>query len=343
MSIYEIAQKAKVSPSTVSKVINGGVGVSQEVRERIQKIIQEESFVPKTSVNVINNIAVVSRGGDPTTGIFYSNFLIGLMRGVSEYAFEHNYNITLYPSVVIPKVKAQFVTFCRKQRLSGMIFGNLRRDDYFIEEIAGAIPIVTVNSHFKGEKLYSICSDDFTGMYNAVKYLYEMGHRRIAFATVGLFFDSNQEKLEGYKKAIHDLQIPLDNEYIFDSTEITPTSVCHWFERMKLAEKMPTAILTMNDEEAIRIINYLRLVGVMCPRDVSIVGYDDYDFAADVNPALTTVKQVLYEKGKLAAQIACGGPTDSFQSERDEEGRYLFKTQLVVRDSARRIDESQMG
>ena len=338
MSIYKIAEIAKVSPATVSKAINGGTGVSEEVRKRIQRVIEEQNFTPKTSLNIVNNISVVSRGGDASTSIFYSNFLIGLMRGVTEYSFEHGYNITLYPSLSIPKERSKFTIFCRRQRLSGIIFGNLRSDDYFVEAISGVVPIVTINSSFHGDKMYSICSDDFEGMYNAVKYLYDLGHRRIAILTVGLFFQSNHDKLEGYRKAMHDLKLTLDEEYIIESQEIAPTSICNRFERLKQAERMPTAILTMNDEEAVRTINYLRLIGIQCPRDVSIIGYDDYDFSANINPALTTVKQVLHEKGKMAALLACGGSPDSIPAERDDSGRYVFKTQLILRDSVRRVE-----
>lgn len=339
MSIYEIAEIAQVSPATVSKVLNGRPGVSESVRNRVLEIIEQQNFTPKTAVNVQNNIAMVSRAGDAAGGIFYSDFMIGIMRGVSEYAFDHGYNITLFPSMAIPKKKSQFSLFCRKQRLAGMVFGNLRSDDSYIEEIAGIIPLVTINACFRGEQVYSICSDDYNGMYNAVRYLYELGHRRIAIATVGLFFDSNHDKLEAYKKALTDFQLPCEEEYIMDSDQISPTTICLRFERLKKANKMPTAILTMNDQDAVRIINFLRLVNISCPQDISIMGYDDYDYAENINPALTTVKQVLYEKGKLAAQLACGGSAEASQATRDERGRYIFKTQIVIRDSVRRISQ----
>ena len=92
------------------------------VRQRVLDIIEQNNFVPKTSVSIQNNVAVIFRANDASAGIFYSDYMIGIMRGLCEYVFDHNYNITLFPSVVIPKTKVSLLCFAK---CSGLLAAHL--------------------------------------------------------------------------------------------------------------------------------------------------------------------------------------------------------------------------
>lgn len=333
MNIYQIAEIAKVSPATVSKVINGRPGVGNAVRQKVLDIIEQNNFVPKTSVSIQNNVAIIFRANDATAGIFYSDYMIGIMRGLCEYVFDHNYNITLFPSVVIPKNKSQFAMFCKMQRIVGCVFGNLTRDDHYIEDIAGVVPIAMFNAKYKGNMLYSVCSDDYEGMYHTIKYLHDLGHERIAIASVGLQYLSNFNKLRAYRQAVQDFNLVQDKDYVMDFDYYESLRICSLIQRLRNSGRMPTAFLAMNDEEAIRLIATLKFMGIRCPEDVSVIGYDDYPYSSHTQPALTTVRQALYEMGTTTGKLVCGLSPDTLDVQRDEYGSLIFQTQLVERNS----------
>lgn len=333
MNIYQIAKLAEVSPATVSKVINGRPGVGNAVRQKVLDTIEAHNFVPKTSVSIQNNVAVIFRANDTTAGIFYSDYMIGIMRGLCEYVFDHNYNVVLFPSVVLPKNRSQFAMFCKMQRIVGCAFGNLTRDDHYIEDIAGIVPIVMFNAQYQGDMLYSICSDDYGGMYRTIQYLRNMGHRRIAIGSVGLWYLSNFNKLKAYHQAVRDFGLVEDQDYIIDFDYYDSFSICALVERLRNSGRLPTAFLTMNDEEAVRLITTLKFMGLRCPEDISVVGYDDYPYSSHTQPALTTVKQALYEMGKAAGKLVCGFSPENMGVKQDKQGSFIFETQLVERDS----------
>ncbi len=117
------------------------------------------------------------------------------------------------------------------------------------------------NAQYKGNMLYSVCSDDYDGMYHAIKHLHDMGHERIAIGSVGLQYLSNFNKLRAYRQAVQDLKLVQDRDYIIDFDYYESFSICSLIERMRNSGRMPTAFLTMNDEEAIRLITTLKFMG----------------------------------------------------------------------------------
>lgn len=143
-TIYEIADIAKVSPATVSKVLNNREGVGADVRQRVLEIVERERFVPKMVLSDTNTIAIIYRGNEATMSLFHSEYMMHIMRGVSECVFEHGYHMVLFPSNIIPKRRDQFSLFCRKNRLAGCIWCNLRCEDTYVQDISGIIPQINI-------------------------------------------------------------------------------------------------------------------------------------------------------------------------------------------------------
>jgi len=334
MNIYSLAKIANVSPSTVSKVINGKDGVGTETRNKILKLIEDEGFKPKISSNSASNIAVIIKRTEVC--IFDSEFAAKLLNGISDYCFENKYNILLLSLTQIPRNKKEFNVYCHTQRILGCIFINLSVDDYFIEEISGIVPSVTINAKFSGDNLYSIMSDDLDGFYQATNYLYKMGHRKIAVAAMNLKFQSHRDKLAGYKKAMADLNLGVDDDYIINADGIDKSGLEMAFDHLRNMDKMPTAIMFLNDQEAQRGSEWLNQMNLSIPDDISIVGYDDYLFSSFMNPPLTTVKQVLYEKGIMAVKLM-GLNQNEIQHYKGKTD-FLFKTDLIIRRSVKKID-----
>ena len=340
-TIYEIADLARVSPATVSKVLNDREGVGADVRQRVLGIVERENFMPKTVLSDINTIAVIYRSNDMTASLFHSEYMVHIMRGVSEYVFEHGCHLLLFPSNLIPKQRDQFSLFCRKNRITGCVWCNLRSEDAYVQNLAGIVPMAVVNATFTGEKMYSLCSDDQTGMCIATKYLYSMGHRRIALCTTGLMYDANRKKRLGYHQAMEELGIDDQGLLEIGTDDLSVFSLSNHLRGLQEVGQMPTAFLTFNDTEALKIISLLHLLNLPCPQEVSVVGYDNYDCAELTVPPLTTVKQSMVEIGAAAAKLVCGVPPDCVDAVQEESGRFIFKPQLLIRGSVRKIENKE--
>lgn len=341
-TIYEIADIAKVSPATVSKVLNNREGVGADVRQRVLEIVERERFVPKMVLSDTNTIAIIYRGNEATMSLFHSEYMMHIMRGVSECVFEHGYHMVLFPSNIIPKRRDQFSLFCRKNRLAGCIWCNLRCEDTYVQDISGIIPMAIINASFVGENLYSFCSDDVTGMYEATKYLYSMGHRRISLCSNGLMYEANKNKRLGYRMALEELGIDYRTQPELDLDNFSLLRLSDQFNNLQANGQTPTALLTFNDQEAFKMISLLRLLDLPCPQKISVIGYDDYDYAEMMMPQLTTVRQQMSDMGSAAAKVLCGVSSESIDALREGKNRFVFKPSLIVRNSVRLLNNGSV-
>ena len=330
MNIYDIARLAGVSPSTVSKVINGRTEIGEETKSRIQAIIQQYGYVPKISANTPTNIGVFTH----LDNLFTSSYLNELLAGISEYFFPRDFGLLMLPAEQTHLDRKRFQVFCHKQRLAGGVFLDLVYDEGYVEQIAGVVPLVTINAEFQGEDLYAVMSDDYKGCTQAVEYLVSMGHRRIAFGTIGLNHFSHKLRMQAYKDVLTKHGIPIDNRLIFLVTRDFETIYDNW-DDMNI---MPTAIVALNDQEALKIMSFLQSRNREVPRDMSIVGFDNYSFAEHLSPQLTTVRQPLHDVSKQAATILY---ERILHSNRQFDRKYMFEEELIVRRSVADIRNTE--
>jgi DNA-binding LacI/PurR family transcriptional regulator len=192
----------------------------------------------------------------------------------------------------------------------------------------GELPVICLDRCPDGWKGDSITVDNSEGAYQATRYLLELGHRRIAAITGQLHLTSAVERLQGFKRALREAGISIAPEYIQEGR----------FDRLSGYEKglmmlqfspRPTAIFAANDLVALGVLAALRELGLRCPEDVSLVGFDDLELASFTNPALTTVAQPAYQMGARAAALL-------FERLRGEDlpaQHIIMKAALKARDS----------
>jgi len=190
------------------------------------------------------------------------------------------------------------------------------------------LPVVCLDRCPEGWKGDSITVDNTEGAYQATRYLLELGHRRIAAITGQLHVTSAVERLKGFKRALREFGITMAPEYIQEGR----------FDRLSGYEKSlmllqfsprPTAVFAANDLVALGVLAAMRELGLRCPEDVSLTGFDDLELASFTNPALTTVAQPAYQMGARAAALL-------FERLRGEDlpaQHIVMKTALKARDS----------
>ena len=340
LNIYRLAELAGTSPATVSKVLNEREGVSDRMRKHVLKVAAEMHFAPAIVANERKNIAFVYSAA--SENIFSSEFLSKLLHSCSESILDMGYRVLLVDEPDIPRDKYEFAAFCNRQSICGVIFCSLKLEDDYVLHLAGHIPLVCVNITFPGDidRLYSISSDDYNGMSQVIHRLHECGHRKIGLIAEDWIHESNRDKVLAFYQAQKERGLPVLPEWVIRTPIGDGERICRQLDNLRAMEKLPTAFVCLNDRDACHMIRYAQQVDIRCPEDISITGYDDYHYVQYMTPSLTTVRQMLVEKGELAAKLACGRSPETLEWY-SGTNHFSFGTMLVNRGSVRRIDTEE--
>lgn len=185
--------------------------------------------------------------------------------------------------------------------LSRAVEGIIAVDTPIEEELP--VPVVAVSGHRRRKGILTIELDHLTAARYALSHLAEMGHRKIAFIKGQQFSSDTVARWKAIRRVCSELGLRVRPELVVQLEGMSPGSEPGYFATRKLLERRRpfTAIFSFNDSSAIGAITALHEAGIHVPREVSIVGFDDIPSAATVHPALTTVRQPLYEMGRAAA------------------------------------------
>ena len=330
MTIKEIANLASVSTATVSRVINGKNDVSEHTRETIQRLIHENSFKPKVSVVSQNdNIGVFISDNRTQLSNPYTTII---MSGIADELFKSEVLVTLIPSNKISRNSKEFSIFCAQRRISGCLFLSSTLDDTYICDLSERVPIVLIGNDLGNSDVGSVRSDNYEGAYNATQYLIGLGHRNILLVMASPQFIDHRDRLHGAEKALADSGIERHPYDILNSQSLSDSdlnyALSHAFDVNR-----PEAIFVGGDQDAIRVIRILSAKGYHIPHDVSVIGYDNLPFSANINPPLTTVNQPIYEIGREAAKMVL---TIVWDPDFRPRSLILKDNNIMIRESTRR-------
>ena len=334
INIYDIAVEANVSTATVSRVLNGKREVSEKTRRKVQQLIAEKGFSPRICANFANNIAVIYRNSN--TRVFDSHYTRNILKGIDRELEGKGYLLTIFSYALIPQTLEEFTVFCRQQRIAGCIFLDPQKRDSFISHISGIVPFVVINSRFPGEKIFCINSMDFSGATQAVTYLIQNGHTKIAIVMGREDVDLHIERKLAYETVLQSHDLPVRNDYVVRIGTDASQDIKRVWEYWKTNEILPTAIFAVDDEIALKTMQTFQQLGAQLPQDISIIGFDDYDYDRLMIPHLTTIRRQLYEQGEKAVSLILNSLKDTFEWN-ENNCNFVFDTELVVRDSVKNI------
>ncbi len=225
-----------------------------------------------------------------------SSFYGEILTGVDREAQRHGYYV-----IFSADGSGRLPTMVQEQRVDGLILAgcDIPRELIVSVKLQG-FPLVLVDNHH--DHVNSVVIDNVGGAYEAVTHLINLGHRRIAFICEWLGDLSFSERFEGYRKALQDHRIPLDEDLIAEGAARQPNSGYIAMQRV-LERATPTAVFAANDPTAFEAIRALREHGLRIPQDVAIVGFDDNRFVPmHTDPPLTTMHVYREKMGAIAAQ-----------------------------------------
>jgi LacI family transcriptional regulator len=328
VTIKDVAKKAGVSVSTVSKVINGNYKVSEKTKRKVLKAIEELNYLPNFTARslVLKKTQTIGVVLPDIHGEFFSE----VIKGIDKKAREHGYHVLITSSHSDIKELDEVLFSLVNGRVDGLIIMNPTLKTSHVESrLLKKLPIVLLNCCADMLDADIILIDNFTGAYNLTKHLLKHGHRKIALITGPEDNTDSIERLRGYKTALIDSGIEPSQTLIFQG-DFTEKS---GYEAMKLITSLPerpTAVFALNDDMAIGAMMYAKKLGLKIPADMAIAGFDDIPMASYIHPSLTSVHVPIDKVGILAAEKLLNrieGKSDAKFS------KTTLETTLIVRES----------
>ena len=323
ISINDVALRAGVSITTVSRVINKLPTVKQENREKVEEAIRFFKFKPNLSAQrlargVTNAVALVIPRYE---GIFYSFFAVEIIRGVGSICEQLKLDLLLH----ITEGKELLNT----SNVGGVIFADIIENRKQLESVLeDKVPCITLNNIVEDLPVNYIAIDNLKGAKIAVDYLLELGHKNIATITGGTTTQAALQRLEGYKLTLKQKNIPVKEEYIIKG-DYSRRSARLATQKLLELKKPPTAIFAASDDMAQEAITVIMEKGLKVPKDISVIGFDDNPASLYGPVALTTIKQPLFSM----AQQAVKELNAIMLAQKKTAVKIVLPTELIVRES----------
>ena len=316
MNSIEIAKIAGVSRSTVSRVINNYSNVSEETKEKVLKVINEFDYVPHASARMLAGsknkviglfvVDLINEEDGLKNRITKSPYYLEFISSVIETASEMDYLVLVHIIHTVSgyeKIKESFYN----KTISGGIFIGQNDDDESIQTIIDrGHKVVLIDQSIRPEDVtYNQCiivnADNYNGAYSATKYLIDKKHKQIAHITGGIAKFSSKDRSRGYKKALEDAGLKINNKLIIDSEFVENAG---YEAAKKLLNGMSnfSAIFASNDKIAFGAIKAIQERGLKVPEDISVIGFDDIESSKYFNPPLTSMKMKLVEMADIATK-----------------------------------------
>lgn len=299
VTIEMVAQLAGVSPSTISRILNGTAVVSEAKQEAVKDAIAKLGYVPNPVARGLAGGRTYSIG--VVTQAIDSPFYGASLRGIEEELDPFGYSPLFVSAHWNAITEARCIDVLRSRRVDGIIVLMGRLADQALKACAKQFPVVVTGRTLNGPGLFSLDFDNFSGGRMATEHLIDLGHRRIALITGDPLHPDSNERLRGYRAALEKARIAYDPALVVVG-DYTESSGLRAVERLTEGRQPFTAIFAANDQMASGAVLGLHHRGVRVPDDVSIVGFDDLPTSLYAVPPLSTIHQSSYEQGRLSAQ-----------------------------------------
>jgi LacI family transcriptional regulator len=330
MTIRDVAEQAGVSLGTASNVLNRPDRVAPATRERVLEVIERLGFVRSSAAHQMRSGnsqcfgAVVLDAANP--------FATETVRGLEDVVHEHGCAVYVCSTDGSPDREARYLRLLEEQRVQGILITPATRSIRHLQTLRdrGTLVVLLDRRSADGD-LCSVSVDHAHGGELAADHLFELGHRRIAFINGPLHLSQCAERRRGMRRAAREAGFDADEsivEYTIDPLTSLEQAERHVDELLALEDR-PTAVVCVNDQIAFTVLRALAQRRVRVPRDISVVGYDDVEFAAMLTPALTSIRQPKYEVGRAAAELLLAETLDP----NHRHGDIRFEPELIERQS----------
>lgn len=328
-NMKDIAKIAQVSLGTVSNVLNNSANVRGPLRKRVLDAVESLGYQPsqlarglrRDKTNVIGMVIP-----DITNPFFPA-----VVRGAEDIAFASGYRMILCNTDNDHAKELTHLNELRTYLPAGLIvipsnFSDLTAQAESYRRVGtGVVCVDRLPRKWAGD---SVTANNEEGAFNATRHLIEMGHTRLAMIVGPLRLTNARDRLNGFKRALKEARIQVGPEHVQETTFDRQGGYSKTLLLLRLTPR-PTAIFAGNDMIALGVLRAIREVGLRCPEDISVMGFDDLDFAEVTDPALSSVSQSGYQLGTTAAHMLI----ERLHGDTSPARHVVIKTTLSLRNS----------
>lgn len=304
VTIADIAREAGVSIATVSRVMNKTKPVSEELRQRVFDIVEKNNYKPNSLAQ-----GLVTKQTHMIGVIIpdISNTVFGeLTKGINSVCEKNGYTIMVCESGGKQKKELNLLEIMADKKMDGVLFAGVDVNDKLVASMKEKeYPVLLVTQEASGGEglIHTVAHDNIQAVYDAVDFLIQNGHKRIAF--IGgpeNDYSSGQKRLIGFQQVLKDRGITIPEAYIehgdfsFESGQSCMKKI---YEENSV---LPTAVMACSDLMAMGAIQFLKHSKLKIPDDISVMGFDDMKLSTYFRPELTTVRISYFDEGAQAAE-----------------------------------------
>ena len=321
VTIKDIANYAEVSTATVSRVLNKNYYVSPELTNRVLNLVKKYNYYPNSIARSLKTRATY------TIALVFSNitntFFTVLTREIERIIFNKKYNLIVCTTEGKKGEEKKILELLLSKKIDGLIINTMAENDEFICEISKKIPTILINRKIKNPLFQGdfIGTECISGAYMLTKYLLENNHRKIGVINGSLNISTGKERFEGFKRAMKDYDILINDNYIYRyNGNFTTLSGYKGMVRLMNSSPLPTAIVVMNNNMLIGALKYCKKHKVKIPKNISICSFGNVNNIDLMYIRPTIVKE---DPGIIGTKIG------NFILERIEKNNFLPNREIV--------------
>lgn len=342
VTIKDVAKKANVSPSTVSRVISDSPRISEETKKKVRRVMDEMGYHLNYNARVLaqqktRTIGIVMKKSSSDS--LHDPFFPEVLRAISSYCNKEDYNITLTTGETEEEIFEDVEKMVRGKRVDGMIVTYSKRNDKVIPYLMESdIPFVLVGSPSEAaDQIIYVDNDNVKAAESATEYLINLGHHRIAFIGDDLDYEVSVARLTGYKQALLKHQLPLEDDYMLNPK--TKDQIEEIVLKLLELKTSPSALVVTDDLVALKVLQVCRKEGIEVPKELSIISFNNSIIAQVSTPELTSVDTQVFQLGYEAAKCLI----DEINEPSAYKKSIIIPTVIKERESCEKLEGSSPG
>ncbi len=306
VTMRDVAQRAGVAQSTVSRVLNqsaSSVSISEETHQKVMKAVSELGYYPNMTARALRTqrthmIAIMV--ADISNAFYYS-----VARAIQDFFFPHNYDVLIANTDHLYEDEQRFCQAMLRRPVDGIVmvpYHLTSREIVDLVQRTGA-SLTMLGQHIEQSPIDTLFCDDVRATTDAVRWLFEKrGHTKIGYFHPSLDLPTGKRRYDAYLSAMHELGLSVEPEWV-QKGNFTIDGGQRAMELLLETGNLPSAVIACNDLNAIGAASVALDSGLRIPEDLALIGFDDIQIASLFRPSLTTIAQYPQEMGTRLAQM----------------------------------------
>ena len=326
-TMRDVAEKAGVSKATVSHVINETRFVEEATKQRVNQAIKELGYRPSLAARSLTTqrTRIIGCIVSDITNLFFAQ----VVRGIEDVLVSENYSLMVCNTNEVLEREEYYIDIMLRQEVDGIIAAATSQNWQVLDEAVRLnIPIVLLDRTFDDARFPYVGVNNKQGAYLGTRHLIERGHKEIGILSGFHRLSTMEDRLAGFELAMRESSLPIRGDWSL-SSPLTIEAGNKAIRRLMQLDEHPSAVFICNNLLSLGALIGLREMGLRCPQDIAIVGFDDHPWAAVSNPPLTVIRQPTYAIGETAAQKLL----DALDKSGSAISSAVFNCELVIRES----------